>query len=286
MEFLKELTEARMTKDARNQVTLSFSDCCERLYLILLTIEVMSNYPVSKVFIQKYCKSSQHSDYRHFKISGTDAYNLMYFILGDEHALGKLKDPTAAERAQNRANLPTGEIVKYLRSAAGGMLATNVQQMFIRVENGLNINNSEYRTLRRDVVKYTKLSDRERKNTSTKLLYALRAKCRNSDIIDDFSKLVAQQDLEYSRVVDTEPTISKPDVRATTSKDLMHYRLLADPKNLLLIKAFLEHARRGQSVPSNMVRAYLPIIELIDEIVVGGPTYINLLKSIQKRAKR
>ena len=286
MEFLKELHEARMTKDAKNQVTLSFNDCCERLYLILLTIDVMRYFGAVTPFVRKYCRDTMHSDYRHFKIGGTDAYNLIYFILGDEHALDKLKDSFYAKRTQNQITMPTREVVSYLRSLANGATPTNVAQMFIRVENGLNIDNSDYRNLRRNLVQFAKLSSRDKKIIITKLLFALRAKCRNSDIIDDFSKLVAQQDLENSRVIDTEPTISKPDVRSTTSRELMYYKLLADTDNILLIKSFLEHARAGRSIPSTMVKAYLPIIEMIDEIVASGPTYINLLKSIQKRAKR
>ena len=70
------------------------------------------------------------------------------------------------------------------------------------------------------------------------------------------------------------------------SRDLIHYKLLADPSNLVLIKSFLEQARSGRSIPSNMVKAYLPIIDMIDEIVVAGPAYINLLKSVSKRAKK
>ena len=54
----------------------------------------------------------------------------------------------------------------------------------------------------------------------------------------------------------------------------------------VLIKSFLEQARSGRSIPSNMVKAYLPIIDMIDEIVVAGPAYINLLKSVSKRAKK
>ena len=93
MDFIKEITESRMTRDSQNQKNLTYSDCCERLYLSLLAIEMMRNYPTSSPVVQKYCKSSMHHNYKDFKISGTDVYNLLYFLRGDEHALGKLKDP-------------------------------------------------------------------------------------------------------------------------------------------------------------------------------------------------
>ena len=127
--------------------------------------------------------------------------------------------------------------------------------MFIRLENGFDIVNPEYKKIRRALQNFNRASERDKTTVATKLLYALRAKCRNSDVIDDFSKLVARKDLENSRVVDNEPTVTTPDTSRTTSRDLIHYKLLADPSNLVLIKSFLEQARSGRSIPSNMVKA-------------------------------
>ena len=286
MQFLQNLSESRMTKNAKDQPILTYSDCCEKLYLLLLTIEFMRNYAVAYPFVKKYCRDTQHGNYKHFKISGTDAYNFIHFILGDETTLRKLKDPEAAANKQASTNFSPRDIVSYLRSVATGNIPTSATQMFIRLENGFDIVNPEYKKIRRALQNFNRASERDKTTVATKLLYALRAKCRNSDVIDDFSKLVARKDLENSRVVDNEPTVTTPDTSRTTSRDLIHYKLLADPSNLVLIKSFLEQARSGRSIPSNMVKAYLPIIDMIDEIVVAGPAYINLLKSVSKRAKK
>jgi hypothetical protein len=157
--------------------------------------------------------------------------------------------------------------------------------MFIRIENGLHINNKEYRDLRRYIGRYNHESKQAQKNIVTKLLYAIRAKLRSSDIIDDFSKLVADKDLETTRVQDTEVTFSKPDIGMNLS-DMHFYRFLASPHKLLQIKKFLEFVREGKPVPTNFVQAYLPIIEMIDDIVQSGPQHIQMLKTIHKNAKK
>jgi len=287
MEFLQELSEARMTRDSQNQKVLTYADCCERMYLTLLTIEMMRQYPSSSRFVQDYCRNSLSPNYKNFKISGTDLYNFLYFINGDETALGKLKDPGAARRVQAYVTLPTREVRSYLSTVSKGLVPTSVQQLFIRMENGLDIKNTEYKNIRRSL---GKLEDSSRIKTqkvlATKLLYALRAKLRNSDIIDDFSTLVAIKDLESDRVKDQEPTVSTPDMMPSTDPSYIYYRLLAKPQNLILIKAFLEHVRDGRPIPSNMVRAYAPVAKVMDDIVRAGPSYINLLKSIQNRAKK
>ena len=54
----------------------------------------------------------------------------------------------------------------------------------------------------------------------------------------------------------------------------------------MMTSKFLELAKNGKSIPSSMVKAYLPAIELLDDIVQAGPGYIQLLKTLQKRAKK
>ena len=285
MEFIKEITEARMTRDSSNQRVLTYTDCCERTYLSLLALEFMRNFPSYTSFVQDYCKKSRHHNYKHFKISGTDLYNLIYFIRGDEHALGKLKDPGAAKRMQASIAWPKNDVADFLSKVGSGLKPTNVNQMFIRLENGLDIPNTDYKNNRRSLTNFSRLSNNDKKTLATRILYALRAKLRNSDIIDDFSKLVAGKGLESNWVDDTEPTVSSPDIKPTTSADYVYYRLLAKPENLILIKGFLEYMRAGKPIPGNMVRAYQPVAKAMDDIVRAGPSYINMLRSIQNRAK-
>src|SRR6056300_1599688 len=106
MDFLRDLNEGRMTRDESNQKTLTYNDCCEKFYLIMLVLEMMREMPYSTHFVQNYCRRTKYDNFKHFKISGTDAYNLLYFLNGDEHALGKLKDLEAAQRAQASTALP------------------------------------------------------------------------------------------------------------------------------------------------------------------------------------
>ena len=284
MEFIRDLHEARMTKDQSNVRNLTYSDCCEKMYLILLTLDLMKHYPRYTSFVHDYAKRTKHHNYKGFRSNGTDLYNFIYFIQGDDRILSKLKNPGAAQRTQAMSAIPMREISKYIVDMSTGTPAT-AQQMFIRIENGLHINNQEYRELRRYIGRFQHESPQAKKNIATKLLYALRAKLRNSDIIDDFSKLVAQQDLETNRVDDTEIAVSKPDL-GTNLASVKFYRLLASPSKLILLQKFLEYTKEGKPIPANMVKAYSPIVELVDDIVQGGPTYIQMLKTIRKNAKK
>ena len=47
MDFLQELEEARMTRNDQNMKVLTYADCCEKMYLTLLVLDLMSQVPVA-----------------------------------------------------------------------------------------------------------------------------------------------------------------------------------------------------------------------------------------------
>ena len=71
-----------------------------------------------------------------------------------------------------------------------------------------------------------------------------------------------------------------------SGQELSMYRFLVGSKNLVGTKKFLELARSGNSIPSTFVKQYLPAIKVIDDIVKAGPGYVQMLRSLQSRAKK
>ena len=285
MEFIKDLQESRMTRQGSTVKQLTYSDCCENMYLILLTLDIMSKFPSQTSFTRMYARKSRSLKYDKFKIDSTDLHNLIYFITGDEEALGKLRDPGAARRTQGRVAFPLRDVQQYLANMASGQGSFAPQQMFIRIENGLSINNRDYKEIRRYLVKFTNEPEGVKKNILTRLLFALRARLRNSDIIDNFSKLVADNDLESSTVKDTEDYPSTPDI-ASAPQDILWYKLIDKGISIVPLKNFLEHVKSNKLPTRPMVQAYMPMIEMIDDIVAAGPSHIHQLKILHNRAKK
>jgi hypothetical protein len=285
MQFLQELEEARMTRNGNNMKVLTYADCCERLYLTLLVLDLMSQVPLATSVVRDYCRKSKDNDYQRFKISGTDLYNFVYFVNGDERAIGKLKDPGAAKRSRANTSLPLQYLNAYLQNLSSGTRPSGTTQFFVKLENILKISNTDYKTIRRNISDWNSLNVEKKKIYATKLIYAARAKLRSSDIIDDFEKFVVIKDLESNWVADNEPVLSKPDISAA-SRDYVFYRYLVGTENIMLVKAFLELAAAGKPIPSQMVKAYLPAIKALDDVVRAGPSYISMFRSIQNRAKK
>jgi hypothetical protein len=286
MEFIKEITEARMTRDSTGTRKLTYTDCCERLYLSLLVLETMRNFPQFRLPVQKYAKrTAGFESYRYYRINGSDLYNFIYLVVGDDSAQDKLKDPEAAKKLKASTRLPLADLNRYLNQLKNGQQPILTSSLFIKLENSMRIKNADYKEIRRTLSDFEKLTKAELQRSVTKLIFAVRAKLRNSDIIDDFEKFAAVKDLETARVQDNEPTVSVPDI-STAPQDIALYRYLVGADNLMQTKKFLELAKDGKSIPSSMVQAYLPAIKMLDDIVQGGPSFIQGLRTLQKRAQK
>ena len=286
MEFIKEITEARMTRDSTGTRKLTYTYCCERLYLSLLVLETMRNFPQFRLPVQKYAKrTAGFESYRYYRINGSDLYNFIYLVVGDDSAQDKLKDPEAAKKLKASTRLPLADLNRYLNQLKNGQQPILTSSLFIKLENSMRIKNNDYKEIRRTLSDFEKLTKAELQRSVTKLIFAVRAKLRNSDIIDDFEKFAAVKDLETARVQDNEPTVSVPDI-STAPQDIALYRYLVGADNLMQTKKFLELAKDGKSIPSSMVQAYLPAIKMLDDIVQGGPSFIQGLRTLQKRAQK
>jgi len=286
MDFIKDLHESRMTKDNGSSKKLTYTDCGERAYLTLLALETMRQYPDFKGYVQRYCKKTSGFElYKFYRIMGTDLYNFIYFLVGDDSAQDKLKDPGAAKRLKAKTILPVAAINRHINALAQGKEPTQTSQLLLKLEGALNITNTDYKAIRRNLVSYNKLTRADKRLLVTRLIFAVRAKLRSSDIIEDFEKFAQIKDLEKTNVTDPEPTVSRPDI-ATQPGDLALYKYLVGSKNLALTKKFLEMAKDGKAASSNMVQAYLPAIQMIDDIVQGGPAYVQQLRALQQRAKK
>lgn len=74
--------------------------------------------------------------------------------------------------------------------------------------------------------------------------------------------------------------------RADRDRSVALYGYLVGIENAKRAIQFIEMAEQNKSVPKNYVEAYLPLIELIDDIVDSGPTGVTLLRQLHKRLKK
>lgn len=284
-EFLNDLTEARMTRNSNNQRMLTYTDCKERAYLIILMMQVMRHYRSYRDTVGHYAhKTVMYREYNRLRVDGSDLYNLFYFITGDKSALDKLKDPGSAVLERKKVLISVGNLNGYLRrmKRMDKPSSTDDKDLF-QLERELGIVNTDYKTLRRRISTFGTDTQKDRQTTITRLLFAGRAKLSDSDFLHYFSKLALDKNLEDFTRTDPEFDASTPD--AVTQSDVQNYRLLVDISRLPYIAKFIENARAGRSVVAQFVQAYAPLIVMLDDIIKAGPVYVNQLKMLHNRAK-
>lgn len=285
-EFLHDIHESRMTRSSRNQRMLTYTDCRERAFLILLMMQVMRHYRSHRDTAAKYAyKTVMYRDYGRHRIDSSDLYNLIYFITGDEAALDKLKNKEAAEKERQGVLLSVGNLNGYLRNMAKVTppSPSDIDKLF-QVERELKIQQSDYKTLRRRIASFGTDTQKERKLTVTRLLFAGRAKLSDSDFLQQFSKLALDKNLEDLSKTDPEYSVSTPD--DVTQSDVINYRFLVPVNKLPYIAKFIENAKSGKTVIAQFVQAYAPLVIMLDDIVRAGPAYIEQFKVLHKRAKK
>lgn len=286
MQFIQELHEARLTRNQQNVRVLTYTDCCERMYLSLLALELLRRFPRYVPAVKEYArKTGSYAGFDMFRMASTDLYNFIYFVNGDEAALNKLKDPGAAMQMRKRTTIPTMAINRYITKLSHGNAISDAAALFISIENSIGLQNQEYKQVRRNITNFDTLSTPVIKKTVTRLLIAARAKLRTSDIIDDLEKLAVERDLETGSVVDTEPTVSLPDI-PTDLSDVANYKFLVGNANMVLARKVVQMASQGLAIPSGFVKGYMPIIKIVHDIVRAGPAYIQQLRILHKRAQK
>lgn len=286
-EFLHDLQEARMTRNHDNQRRLTYSDCRERAYLIILMLQTMRHFSSHISPAAKYAyKTVMYRDYTRFRVDGTDLYNLFYFITGDETALGKLKDPGAAGLERKNTLISVGKLNRFLRDLGSENAPSNNDMLFLtQLEQELKINNNDYKEIRRRLGVFATDSNKERKLTVTRLLFAARAKLSDSDFLTIFTRLTLDKGLEDFGTSNPELMPSVPDVNIPIDS-IRNYRFLVPASRLPLIAKFLQAGMNGKTIMSNFVESYMPIMIIIDDIVKAGPAYVERLKQLHKQAKR
>lgn len=286
LSFIRELAEARMTRSASRTEALSYNDVCERAYLCLLILELMRQFANFRKTASSYAQDTvKYSGFDNFRMSSTDLYNFLYFVTGDERAMQRLREPARALEMRNRTTLPTLQVSRYLRKVARGTQPDQVSQLFMRLEKELRITEPQYKSIRRVVTNLPKSSKQNIESAVTKLLFATRTKLRSSDLITNLESLAQAKDLESPQVPDDEVLATKPDL-VVKNTDLMYLQRLVGTKNLFLAMKYIQMSSQGKTIPSHLVQAFNPALEVLVDIIRGGPAFIAGLKRIQKSAKQ
>jgi hypothetical protein len=278
--FIKYVAEGRVVRRANDLQRYTFQEICEKIYLSFLTLSLLKNLNLTKNWVRSYARDTMtYGTFDKIRYTANDLHNMLAVVDGDPEITKKLANKNSAMALRQRQSVPTLAVKRYLR-----LLNSDYEFLSI-MEKALGISNSDYKNLRRAIANFSTLDGRRKKITVTRLLQAVRSKLSGTDISRHLEQFSRKADYELDNVVDAESTKATTDL-SMSGDELNAYRLLVGPANIRRAKMAVKLAQGGKSIPANVVVAYVPIMNMIDDIANGGFAFVRLLQSIHTRAKK
>lgn len=200
--FIGELNESKMFRTKRQLETSDLRSNLDFAFLNLLTLHTMYQDYNTAPQAQAYAKRTLLAgggQFKNYKTNGTDLYQALHSI-----STGKYMSNDKAGIQAGKVKLPEMKIKQYLTQMAQGRDIISPQSFFMQLERGLDIQDSNYRSVRRIVANWNNSDKAQRGLASTRLLQYYRTKAIKSELFAGFQKMTKSNGLEIRNVRNAE----------------------------------------------------------------------------------
>lgn len=196
LNFIKELKEARLLH-SENDVRTTYTETCENLYLALLALEFMAHCKETKSAAKKYATETTKwgVEYREFRTSATDLYNLIYLVSTSPARVKHIFKTDDAGIQREKTHLPVMQLNGYLTSLTN--TGNRDIHFVMRLEQALSIKNSNSKEIRR-LLSYHNPTASDLTHLSYRLLNEFRNRIHSFDLLADMEKHLTKT-LNYDR---------------------------------------------------------------------------------------
>lgn len=178
MPFIQYVSEARVVRRQNDLQRFTFQDIQERIYLTFLALSLLKSVNNDgRNWARSYAQNTlTYGDFSTVRMSGNDLYNMLSVVSGKEDIVKKLRNSKQAEALRQRNTLPVLAVKRYLRKLSDDF------DFLTTLESNLNINNAEYKNLRRSISDYSNIKQTNKDIVHQKMLRLLQNKLPNTDI--------------------------------------------------------------------------------------------------------
>jgi hypothetical protein len=196
MEFVKELHEARLIR-TKDDLHFSYSEVCEHLYIAILALEFLSRLRKGKDLAKNYAtKTASYINYTEFRTSATDMYNLIYFVQESPEFIEQIFASADAKILRQKTQLPRMELNRWLLKLDDPQ--SRDMYFFMRLEQALNISNSDTKDIRR-MLSYKNPSDSDLRMIASRILNVFRSRLPMFDIKSELEAVLSDNKLQYTK---------------------------------------------------------------------------------------
>jgi len=205
--FIKDnCNESKMFRNASlGQLTLR--DTADSVFLNLLTLYLFSKEFETAPFAQDYAhRTMMFGNFNMPRVSGTDLYQGLHLLLNPTSPLAQnLKAPDQNLVLANELRTNAKLVKQFLTELASGRLdrITAIRVMY-RLEGQMNIDISNYKSLRRLITDWENLSTTQRQLCVTRLLQYYHLRGKRSELLPVLEVLARNKGMELTQVGNAE----------------------------------------------------------------------------------
>ena len=200
--FIGGLNESKMFRTKQQLESSDLRSNLDFAFLNLLTLHTMYQDYNTAPQAQAYAKRTLLAgggQFKNYKTNGTDLYQALHSI-----SSGKFASSDKAGIQAGKIKLPEQKIRQYLQQMAAGREIIGPQNFFMQLERGMDIQNSNYRSVRRIVSNWKGSDTAQRGLASTRLLQYYRTHAIKSELYPSFKALTRNNGLEIQNVRNAE----------------------------------------------------------------------------------
>ncbi len=188
LEFVNELTEARMYKGEDTLKGKDVNDLATAAYLMLLMVEVLRSDDSD--YVKDYAaKTIQYENFSALRSSATDLHNLLAVI-------NNQNDYEESIKLNPNVSVPVLQLRRYLRDISAGKKQLGLdKELFLTLERFLGIKDSALKHIRRTVTDWQQSSKMERSSIRKQLKNFTPIAATQSDLLIYFRNLTQKHEI-------------------------------------------------------------------------------------------
>ena len=197
--FVRDLNESKMYRTRQAVQQSDYRDVLDFAFLNIVTLWILYNDYNTAPAAKKYAAETfKYRGFTTYRQSATDLYVALQQI-----ANGPAASPEA-DVQRSKVNLPEAKLRQFFTALSQGNQLPSVDAFFLKLERSLDIQESNYRSIRRLAASWNSATTQQKKLTVTRLLQFYRVKALRSELYPLLKQYATSNNLEMADVENPE----------------------------------------------------------------------------------
>ncbi|SVC80785.1 uncharacterized protein METZ01_LOCUS333639 [marine metagenome] len=203
LEFITELCESRLIRQKKQIKQFTAKDAADLVFLYCCTLTILKNEfkyaPVASSYAKK---TVMFNNWDVFRMNGTDLYVLLVGLVGTDDTSSLFSDKEASQLFVDNVKVNQIQLKTWFRFTGKARVNKSFDSQFLfRLERQLQVNNSQYKSIRRLASDWANLKHGQKTLVITRILQAFRARARRSELMPFMVKLAKEKKYDSNKPV-------------------------------------------------------------------------------------